>query len=89
MIQRQGFDSELYQGNPPENADHYLTFTANWRWDLAMYLSYFQATLFSREGRLGEVEYDARRGGSRLDKFGATTEKVEPLMIELLENVSR
>ena len=57
QISDMGFESEKYQGDRPESATNYLTYTANWQWDLAMYLTYFKATLYEDEKVLGEVEY--------------------------------
>lgn len=84
-----GFESESYQGDRPENAMHYITYTANWQWDMAMYLTYFKATLYEDGRVLGEVEYDARSGGGNMNKFGKTAEKIRPLLEELLSKVER
>lgn len=73
----------------PKEAIHMLTYTANWRWDMAMYLTYFQATLLEGSRVLGRAEYDATMGGWRPDKFGRTAEKIRPLFIDLLQNVER
>lgn len=89
LIESVGIDSELYRGDLPEEADHYLTYTATWRWDLAVYLSYFDATLHSLdEGRIGTMKYDARWGQYRMDKFGPTRDKVEPLIRDMLRPVA-
>jgi len=86
-IKEMGFESESYSGQRPVDAKHYLTFTANWSWDMAMYLTYFRATLYEEGKVLGEVEYDSRMGGASLKKFGKTANKVRPLMEELLAKV--
>lgn len=82
-----GFQVESFEGPRPPEAVHMLTYTANWRWDMAMYLTYFQAMLLENNRILGKVEYDANMGGGRPDKFGRTSEKIRPLLIELLQNV--
>lgn len=84
-----GFESEAYSGDRPEEALHYLTYTGNWNWDMAMYLTYFRATLYEDGRVLGEVEYDAKMGGANMAKFGKTAEKIRPLIVELLEKVKR
>lgn len=89
QIEELGFDSESYSGNRPVTAKHYLTYTGNWQWDIAMYLTYFRATLYEEGRVLGEVEYDARNGGGNLGKFGTTAEKIRPLLNELLAKVKR
>ena len=89
QIREIGFDSELYSGDRPEEAKHYLTFTANWTWDMAMYLTYFRATLYEEGKVLGEVEYDSKMGGANLKKFGKTENKIRPLLEELFSKVKR
>lgn len=89
QIQELGFQSESYLGDRPAAAKNYITFTANWQWDMAMYLTYFKATLYEDARVLGEVEYNAKMGGANMSKFGKTADKIRPLLSELLENVER
>lgn len=84
-----GFQSQKYSGDRPDDAKHYLTYTANWQWDMAMYLTYFKATLYEDGRVLGEVEYDAKMGGANMNKFGKTGEKIKPLLLELLSKAQR
>lgn len=84
-----GFKTDTYEGAPPADAVYTLVYTANWHWDMAMYLTYFQATILENGKVLGRVEYDATRGGGRMDKFGKTAEKIRPLLMDLLTNVDR
>jgi hypothetical protein len=49
-----------------------LTFyTANWRWDLAMYMAFANIWMTDPNGsvRLAQATYDATAGGGRMDKF--------------------
>jgi hypothetical protein len=88
QLRAQGFQAVSFDGPRPAAAAYYLTFTANWRWHWAMYLSYFRAT-FWRAGRvLGSAEYDARRTGPNPDKYGPTAEKIRPLLTELLKKAA-
>ena len=89
QIMNMGFRSEKYSGDRPDGAKHYLTYTANWQWDMAMYLTYFRATLYEDGRVLGEVEYDAKMGGANMNKFGKTADKIKPLILELLAKVNR
>lgn len=82
-----GFESELYRGDRPPGALHTFTFTANWTWDMAMYLTYFRGTLLEDGRVIGEVEYDARSGGGNMSKFGSTESKIEPLIAEMMGRV--
>ncbi len=56
---------------------------------MAMYLTYFEATLYEDGRVLGEVSYDAKMGGANMNKFGKTADKVKPLLLELLAKVNR
>jgi len=73
----------------PEGSRYWMTYTANWAWDMAMYLTYFDVRLMDEGKVLGHAEYDARRGGANMGKFGKTAEKIRPLLIDLLQNVDR
>lgn len=84
-----GFEGKRYDGDRPTDAKHYITYTANWTWDMAMYLTYFRATLYEEGRVLGEAEYDAKMGGANFSKFGKTSEKLRPLLMDLLKNVER
>jgi len=84
-----GFDAKVYENERPKEARHYLTYTANWTWDMAMYLNYLRATLYDEGRVLGEIEYDAKLGGANMGKFGKTEGKIRPLLMELLANAER
>lgn len=84
-----GFDAKRYDGERPKDAKVYLTYTANWNWDMAMYLTYFRGTLYEEGRVLGEAEYDAKMGGANFGKFGKTAEKLRPLLTQLLQNADR
>lgn len=89
QIEMLGFASEKFAGNRPIDATHHMEYTANWAWDMAMYLTFFEAKLYAGETLIGEVSYDARKGGGNMGKFGKTGEKIEPLLTELLAGVKR
>jgi hypothetical protein len=84
-----GFQVESFDTARPKEATYWMTYTANWAWDMAMYLTYFEAILMEDGRILGRVEYDARRGGGNMGKFGKTAEKIRPLFMELFQNVQR
>lgn len=84
QLQDMGYVTETYLGTPPRGARYTMTYTANWAWDLAMYLTYFRVELFDRGRPIAEAEYDARGGSAHLGKFGTTAEKIRPLLEEML-----
>ncbi|GIU20559.1 MULTISPECIES: Sbal_3080 family lipoprotein [unclassified Shewanella] len=61
------------------------TYTANWRWDLALYMVYAEIKVF-HEGRLdGEAIYDARNGGANMNKFIDAEPKIRELIEQLIQ----
>lgn len=59
------------------------TYTARWSWDLTIYMSYAEITVF-QDGRLaGRALYDATSGGGRLDKFVDAEPKIRELVNQL------
>ena len=60
------------------------TYTANWRWDLAMYMAYAEMTVYRDGNEVGKATYDALMGGGRVDKkFIKADEKVRELVNQL------
>lgn len=82
-IEARGVATRVYEGPVPADCRHHLTYTANWQWDMAMYLTY--ALIEVREGTtvLGTATYDARNGGLNMGKFGSTESKIAPLIQQL------
>lgn len=89
LIEQRGIHTDVYAGSRPARCSHFLEYTANWQWDLAMYLSYADLRVYDAGGGLaGQATYDARSGGGRMDKFGPTREKLAPLVDELFAEVN-
>ncbi|MDB5957467.1 Sbal_3080 family lipoprotein [Ramlibacter sp.] len=59
------------------------TYTANWRWDLAMYMAYAEIKVYSKGRPIGEAKYDALRGGANMNKFIAADHKIDELVNQL------
>lgn len=61
------------------------TYTANWAWDLALYMVYAEIKVF-HQGRLdGEAIYDARMGGANMNKFIDAEPKIRELIEQLIK----
>ena len=88
QIESKGIHTRVYTGVKPDVCEFDLRYTANWQWDLAMYLSYVELRVYDSDRLAGVATYDARRGGGRMDKFGTTTAKLEPLINELFGSVA-
>ena len=83
LIEARGVKTRVYRGDRPDDCRHTAVYTANWRWDFAMYLTYFRIEIFDDFKSVAVAEYDAALGGMNLDKFGPTEAKVRPLIEQL------
>ena len=83
LIEARGVETRVYSGARPEDCHHTAIYTANWRWDFAMYLSYARIEIIENHRSVGVAEYDASLGGLNLGKFGTTEDKIRPLIEEL------
>lgn len=72
---------------PPQSAlDSCLltsTYTANWRWDLALYMAYADITVYRNGQVYGNARYDAKRGSANMNKFIDADQKIAELVNEL------
>ena len=89
QISNYGITTRTFVESLPIECVHNLEYTANWRWDMAMYLSYAELKVYEKETLVGEAVYDARSGSGRLDKFGPTAEKLKTLTEPLFGHQSR
>lgn len=83
QIQARGIAVRSFEGAVPDDCRHRVSYTANWRWDLAMYLQYAQIDVFDEDQQVGSAVYDATMGGANFGKFGPTSEKIAPLVAQL------
>lgn len=59
------------------------TYTANWRWDLALYMAYAEIKVYNNGKLAGEAVYNALGGGANPNKFVRGEEKIKELVNEL------
>jgi hypothetical protein len=60
------------------------TYTANWRWDLVMYMAFAEMTIYQDGRPVGKALYDSLMGGGRIDKkFINAEEKIRELVNQL------
>lgn len=83
QVEQFGYRVEEFTGDAPDGARFVLTYTANWRWDLAMYLYHFRAELRDRGELVGHAEYNMHYG---LNKFGPTADKIRPLLRQMFRS---
>jgi hypothetical protein len=59
------------------------TYSAYWRWDLALYLAYMQIKVYKNGEVIGEVFYNSERGGPNFRKFVDANAKITELVNQL------
>ena len=59
------------------------TYTANWLWDLALYMAYTKITVYKDNDIAGEAVYDSLAGGGNMSKFINADNKIHELVSEL------
>jgi hypothetical protein len=84
IMEAQGVDTLVVEPPTPKECHYRMEYSANWRWDLAMYLWFAEFRIYDGADKIAEAQYDARWGGARLDKFGTTASKIEPVLQGLL-----
>lgn len=73
----------LHMGASPSRCPLSTTYTGNWRWDFALYMSYADIRVFEGGRQVGKAVYDARSGGGRPDKFISAESKIIELTDQL------
>ncbi len=86
-IHRKKILTEIFSGAPPDYCVYTMTYTANWRWDLAMYLSYARIDLYKDRKPIGKAVFDASFAGLDVRKLASAQSKIDPLLAELLRDV--
>ena len=55
------------------------TYTAKWRWNLALYMAYAEINVFKDGEKAGGAVYDSQRGGANMGKFIDADAKIKEL----------
>lgn len=86
VLQQKQIKYRLIQELDAQNGCEWTaTYTANWAWDLALYMVYAEIKVFY-QGRLdGEAIYDARMGGANMNKFIDAEPKIRELVEQLMQ----
>jgi hypothetical protein len=80
-LERCGFTVEMLPKETAKDARPLvITYTANWSWDLDLYLSYAKIDLYRTGKPIADATYDATWGGMHLGKFVKADEKVDSLV---------
>lgn len=84
QLQQKGFVIvEKAPGSSTSSCALATAYTANWAWDLAMYMVYADIRVFQNGRQVGHANYDAKMGGGRLDKFIDAENKIAELTHQL------
>lgn len=65
------------------------TYSANWRWDLALYMAYAEIRVFSDGKQVGEAKYDSMGGSANMNKFIDADRKIQELVDQLFPGGAR
>ena len=73
----------LPPGSPVDACPITSTYTANWRWDLALYMAFADIRVFNDGRQVGQALYDAMSGGANMGKFIKGETKIAELVEQL------
>jgi len=83
QVEAKGIKTTVFDGERPASCKYSMDYTANWRWDLAMYLVFAEINVYEDGLLVGQATYDAHGGGYNPDKWGTTAGKLKPLVDQL------
>lgn len=90
VLAQKGFTvRQLPPGSPVTECPVTSTYTANWRWDLGLYMAFADIRVFSNGQQSGQAVYDAMRGGANMKKFIKGEAKIEELVNQLFPGNAR
>jgi hypothetical protein len=82
-----GYEVRVLDTSSPLNSCSITaTYTANWQWDVAVYMAYAAISVFHNGKTVGEAIYDTRGGDANMGKFIKAEEKVRELVKQLFPN---
>ena len=74
---------QLPPGSPVTECPVTSTYTANWRWDLALYMAFADIKVYTNGRQSGRAVYDALGGGANMNKFVRGDAKIAELVDQL------
>jgi len=80
-LQEKGFTvKQLPPASNPSDCHLSTQYMARWKWDLALYMSYAEITVYEDGRPAGKALYDARKAGLALTKFISAEDKIRELV---------
>lgn len=84
VLQQKGYQVKMLEPNSSlVECRVTSTYTANWRWDMAMYMAFADIVVYKDGKPDGRATYDSMHGGANLKKFIRGEEKIEELVNKL------
>jgi len=83
-LEKKGFQTRVI----PATSTHFdcpqvSRYTANWRWDFALYMAFAEISIYEDGKRVGRVVYDSLQGDLNLGKFVHGETKIVELVSQL------
>ncbi len=83
-LKGRGYEPRMLEANSSSTScPVVLTYSANWRWDLALYMAYAEIRVFKAGQESGSAIYDSTRGGGNMGKFIDAEKKVGELTAQV------
>lgn len=87
VLNEKGFTvRQLPSGSSVTECPVTSTYTANWRWDLALYMAFADIRVYRNGQQSGQAVYDALGGGANMNKFIKGETKITELVNQLFPN---
>jgi hypothetical protein len=74
---------QLPSSSPITECQITSTYTANWRWDMALYMAFADIKVYNNGQQAGQATYDSTRGGANMNKFIKGDAKITELVNQL------
>ncbi len=84
VLREKGYTvKQLQAGSSVTECPVTSTYTANWRWDLGLYMAFADIKVFNNGSLSGQALYDSTRGGANMNKFIRGEAKITELVEQL------
>jgi hypothetical protein len=84
VMARKGYRvTQLPPGASTGSCEVVSTYVGLWSWDLALYLSFAEITVYRQGKQAGQAQYDSRQGSANMGKFVKGEEKIGELVDKL------
>lgn len=84
VLRKKGYSVRLLPtGTPVTACETTSTYTAQWRWDLALYMAFADIRVFKSGAQTGQALYDSLGGSFNMNKFVKGEVKIEELVNSL------